>query len=36
MANQEMMLIGQKDGSLMCWLFACGGGARGSASSISL
>jgi hypothetical protein len=34
MANQEMMLIGQKDGSLMCWLFASGGGGGGSASSL--
>jgi hypothetical protein len=36
MANQEMMLIGQKDGSLMCWLSAGVGGSGGSASSISL
>jgi hypothetical protein len=35
MVNQEMMLIGQKDGSLLCWLFAGGGGGGGSASSIS-
>jgi hypothetical protein len=25
MANQEMMLLGQKAGSLMWWLFAGGG-----------
>jgi hypothetical protein len=36
MANQEMMLIGQKDGSLMCWLFASDGADGCPASSISL
>jgi hypothetical protein len=36
MANQEMMLIGQKGGSLMCWLFASGGADGCLASSISL